>query len=332
MATSNVDPYGFERTEDFDFESYEEFMKTYLSVLSRRASRWSSDLLMGSKKVSRSQKLKRFIRKGIPSEHRPTIWMQMSGAETRRQQNPNVYRQLLQEKHDPQLVETIKTDIPRTFPDNIYFQDTPSDPQCKRAPLFNVLVALGHKNPSIGYCQGLNFIAGLLLLIVKDEEKVFWLMDTLINNMLPDYYAPDMMGVKIDSEVLGDLVKVRDPQLYAFMESAGAAWSIVCTKWLICVFADVLPIETLLRVWDCLFYEGDKVIFRVGLTLLIHNRDKILRCQHFPQIMSTIKAIVMDEYSLNCHNFLQAIFKEPKRLSRAEIQKLRLHHRAQFSK
>ena len=33
--------------------------------------------------------------------------------------------------------------------------------------------------------KGLNFIAGLLLLIIKDEEKVFWLMDTLINHILP---------------------------------------------------------------------------------------------------------------------------------------------------
>ena len=44
-------------------------------------------------------------------------------------------------------------DIPRTFPDNIYFQDTPGDPQAKRGPLYNVLVALGTKNPSVGYCQ-----------------------------------------------------------------------------------------------------------------------------------------------------------------------------------
>jgi len=33
--------------------------------------------------------------------------------------------------------------------------------------------------------QGLNFIAGLMLLVVHDEEKVFWLMDTLLNKILP---------------------------------------------------------------------------------------------------------------------------------------------------
>ena len=40
-------------------------------------------------------------------------------------------------------------------------------------------------NSSVFIFQGLNFIVGLLLLIVKDEEKVFWLVDTLMNDLLP---------------------------------------------------------------------------------------------------------------------------------------------------
>ena len=38
---SHVDPYGFERSEDFDSQAYEEFFSGYLSVLARRASKWS---------------------------------------------------------------------------------------------------------------------------------------------------------------------------------------------------------------------------------------------------------------------------------------------------
>ena len=33
--------------------------------------------------------------------------------------------------------------------------------------------------------QGMNFIAGILLLVVKNEEKTFWLMDTIVNDMFP---------------------------------------------------------------------------------------------------------------------------------------------------
>lgn len=53
------------------------------------------------------------------------------------------------------LVESIKIDLPRTFPDNIYFEDHNT-----RFQLFNVLVAYAHHNKDVGYCQGLNYIAG----------------------------------------------------------------------------------------------------------------------------------------------------------------------------
>ena len=43
----------------------------------------------------------------------------------------------------------------------------------------------GIQHKFCGLFQGLNFIAGLLLLIVKDEHKVFWLMDTIVNKLVP---------------------------------------------------------------------------------------------------------------------------------------------------
>lgn len=38
---------------------------------------------------------------------------------------------------------------------------------------------------SLFYPQGMNFIAGYLLIITKDEEKSFWLMDALLGRILP---------------------------------------------------------------------------------------------------------------------------------------------------
>lgn len=33
--------------------------------------------------------------------------------------------------------------------------------------------------------QGMNFIAGYLLLVTKDEEKSFWLLEALLGRILP---------------------------------------------------------------------------------------------------------------------------------------------------
>lgn len=181
-----VDPYGFERSEDFDYESYEELMSEYLVVLTRRSIKWSK-LLKGKSKVQKNMKLKRYVRKGIPNEHRALIWMAASGAQDQLERNPGHYQSLLGAEHDPKLVETIKTDLNRTFPENIYFRKT-SNP-CMQKALYNVLLAYGHHNPAVGYCQGMNFIAGYLLIVTKDEEKSFWLMEALLSRILPDCSA-----------------------------------------------------------------------------------------------------------------------------------------------
>lgn len=68
ICFSTVDEYGFERHDDFDYESYEEFMSVYLKVLASRAQKWS--LLLGEgKSVKRTNTVKRYVRKGIPSKY-----------------------------------------------------------------------------------------------------------------------------------------------------------------------------------------------------------------------------------------------------------------------
>ena len=67
-----MDEYGFERPNDFDYESYEEFISSYLKVLARRAKKWR-ELLGDNKSVKRNVTMKRYIRKGIPAEYRGKV-------------------------------------------------------------------------------------------------------------------------------------------------------------------------------------------------------------------------------------------------------------------
>lgn len=59
------------------------------------------------------------------------------------------------------IIDVIKIDIPRTFPENIFFSQSDELPE----KLYNVLVAYAHHNTEVGYCQGLNYIVGMLFLI-----------------------------------------------------------------------------------------------------------------------------------------------------------------------
>ncbi|XP_061597472.1 growth hormone-regulated TBC protein 1-A [Cololabis saira] len=322
-----VDPYGFERPEDFDYESYEELMSDYLVVLTRRAIKWSK-LLKGKRKVQKNVKLKRYVRKGIPNEHRAFIWMAASGAQDQLEKNSGYYQSLLVAQHDSKLMETIKTDLNRTFPDNVHFRKR-STP-CLQKALYNVLLAYGTHNPAVGYCQGMNFVAGYLLIITKDEEKSFWLMDALLGRILPDYYSPAMLGLKTDQEALGEMVKVKIPQVWQVMLNHNVMWTLVVSRWFICLYIDVLPVETVLRIWDCLFYEGSKILFRVALTLIHHNQALIEQAQSLPDVCDSFKRITHGPFVDECHTFLQTIFTEPGSLSMATLTKLRATCRARI--
>lgn len=145
-----IDPYGFERPEDFDYAAYEEFFSTYLVILTKRAIKWSK-LLKGNGGVRKSVTVKRYVRKGIPLEHRARVWMAVSGAQARMDQSPGYYHRLLEGESSSSLDEAIRTDLNRTFPDNVMFRKT-ADP-CLQKTLYNVLLAYGLHNPDVGYCQ-----------------------------------------------------------------------------------------------------------------------------------------------------------------------------------
>lgn len=53
--------------------------------------------------------MKRYVRKGIPLEHRAHVWLAVSGAQARLEQNPGYYQRLLQGEGRPELEEAIRT-------------------------------------------------------------------------------------------------------------------------------------------------------------------------------------------------------------------------------
>ncbi|KAM6985099.1 growth hormone-regulated TBC protein 1-A-like [Aplochiton taeniatus] len=330
-----VDPYGFERAEDF--ESYEEMMQDYVAVLDKRSFRWTK-LLQAKDNVEKNLKVKRFVRKGVPNQHRVRIWMVASGAQEQLDKNPGYFHSLIGMDHDTKLSETIHTDIHRTFPNNVLFRNT-SELSLQKV-LYDVLLAYGHHNKAVGYCQGMNFIAGYLIIITENAEKSFWLMDALLGRILPDYYSPAMMGLKTDQAVLEELVRVKAPAVGQVMAQHPGVWPLLVSHWFICLYIDILPVETVLRILDCLFYEGSKILFRVALTLILHHQALIIQTRSLPEVVECFKHITRGAFTMDCHTFMQVrfnmmrfplfnpgalfkIFTEPGSLSMAAVTKLR---------
>nr|XP_039251243.1 growth hormone-regulated TBC protein 1-like [Styela clava] len=329
---SNIDEYGFIRGKDFDYKSYENFFSEYTTVLAKRAARWNWLLDDGAKtKIKTDFRVKRFCRKGIPMQFRKMVWMNISGAQKRLDKNTGLYRRLVNDYQtsasDESLLDAIQTDIDRTFPDNVHYRSGETAKKGKRPELDRVLTGVGRYKKEIGYCQGMNYIAALLLLIIDDEESVFWLMVTLLEDILPpDYYTNSLVGIRTDMEVLGDLVKERNPAVSSCFERESIDWVLISSKWFICLYADILPTETVLRIWDCLFTEGSKILFRVALQLISIRADKVKLADDMPGIIEAFRDFNKDDAALECHAFMQDCFVEKTPLRMSQIKKLRKIH------
>lgn len=151
----------------------------------------------------------------------------------------------------------------------------------------------------------INLFLGLLLIITRDEEASFWLLKCLVENILPKYYISTMSGLITEIEVLSQLIAIKEPEIYRHVKEIGVPWAVITTKWFVCLFSEVLPTETVLRIWDCLFYEGSKILFRVALTLIRINKENILKCTDLAMLVSCFKDMVTDSYVVKCHDFME---------------------------
>ena len=305
---SRHDEYGFQRPKGFDYISYDKFMTEYVAILVKRAKRWETFLgkTPNYRKLKRSAKLERFVHKGIPMSLRGSIWMEITDARKKKEENPTLYQDLLLKKvKKDSIIEQIALDIPRTFPTNIFFRG--KDPKSLEQPLFNVLLAFANQNSTIGYCQGLNYVVGMLLLVTKNEEQSFWILKCLLEDILPDYYSPDLPGLLVDMKVLNLLVEEHCPKLAKHLAAQNVTWELICSKWFICLFCDILPIETVLRIWDCILYNGSGIVMKVALLTVILHEDEMLKTKDFVELVTNFKTFTMSKKVLNCHEFIQKL-------------------------
>lgn len=69
--------------------------------------------------------------------------------------------------------------------------------------------------------------------------------------------------------------------------------------------------QTVLRIWDCLFNEGSKILFRVALTLIKQHQAFILEAGSVADICERFKEITRGGFVTECHTFMQVSVGAP---------------------
>lgn len=203
-----------------------------------------------------------FARGGVPCSIRGRVWRSLlerslGGAgdhpELRAALNdPTYYACLLRRRgraSHATVRRLIRTDAKRTFGAHRHARRL----QCSVA---RVLDAYSHRNPAVGYCQSMNFLAATLLLFMR-EEDAFWCLCCLVERVLPPgMYASQLQGLTAELRLISDELSRSHGSLLMHMQRSGLSIDACCSRWLMTCFVTVLPLPAALRMWDLLLWDA----------------------------------------------------------------------------
>uniref|UniRef100_A0A9J7XYX3 TBC1 domain family member 4 n=1 Tax=Cyprinus carpio carpio TaxID=630221 RepID=A0A9J7XYX3_CYPCA len=232
------------------------------------------------------------VGQGVPRQHRGEIWKFLSEQYLLRQEVPSnkppnndtPYKELLKQLTSQQ--HAILIDLGRTFPTHPYFSAQLGAGQLS---LYNLLKAYSLLDPEVGYCQGLSFVAGVLLLHMCEEDAFHMLRFLMYDMGLRKQYRPDMIILQIQMYQLSRLLHDYHRELYTHLEQYEIGPSLYAAPWFLTAFASHFPLGFVARVFDMLFLQGSEVIFKVALSLLGSHKPLILQHDNLESIVEFIK-------------------------------------------
>ena len=184
---------------------------------------------------------------------------------------------------DP-YTEQINLDLKRTFTDDKEFTSRPEYISQMR----NILASYAKRNSSVGYCQGMNYLAGMIVRVVENEEDAFWTFWNLFECILPIDYFCLMTEILIDQKVFTSLVQKHKKRLYRHIHKSGLDFALISFQWFVCLLSSNLSKEISETIWDFMFLEGSVAIFRGALAILSILEQTLLKVNQFTELYSVL--------------------------------------------
>ncbi|XDV24599.1 hypothetical protein PO909_028725 [Leuciscus waleckii] len=252
---------------------------------------------------------------GIPKEWRKRVWLTLADQylhsisidweKTMRfafndRSNPD----------DDSLGIQIVKDLHRTGCSSYCGQEAEQD----RVVLKRVLLAYARWNKTVGYCQGFNVLAALILEVTEGNEgDALKVMIYLIDKVLPDsYFANNLRALSVDMAVFRDLLRLKLPELSQHLQhlqkvanrEGGGSYeppltNVFTMQWFLTMFATCLPHHNVLKIWDSVFFEGSEMLLRVALAIWAKLGERIEECQTADEFYSTMGCLTQEMLERN---------------------------------
>nr|XP_045009384.1 TBC1 domain family member 30 [Jaculus jaculus] len=264
---------------------------------------------------------------GIPKEWRRKVWLTLADhyLHSIAIDWDKTMRFTFNERSNPDddsMGIQIVKDLHRTGCSSYCGQEAEQD----RVVLKRVLLAYARWNKNVGYCQGFNILAALILEVVEGNEgDALKIMIYLIDKVLPEsYFVDNLRALSVDMAVFRDLLRMQLPELSQHLDTlqrtankeSGGGYeppltNVFTMQWFLTLFATCLPNHTVLKIWDSVFFEGSEIILRVSLAIWAKLGEQIECCETADEFYSTMGRLtqeMLENDLLQSHELMQTVY------------------------
>lgn len=264
---------------------------------------------------------------GIPQEFRRRLWLTLAEKhlQARGVSWPHAESFCFNEWSNPdddELGDQIVKDLHRTGC-SLFCGEEAEDNQ---AMLKRVLLAFARWNKGVGYCQGFNMLAAIILEVMERQESdALKVMIYLIEGVLPEsYFANNLRGLSVDMAVFRDLLRLHLPHLSRHLEhlqhdaadlTTGTIYeppltNVFTMQWFLTLFSNCLPRDTVMRVWDLTFLQGNEVLLRTALAIWDGLARRILEvhsADEFYTVMGLLTREMLSTGLMDANKLVQTV-------------------------
>ena len=169
-----------------------------------------------------------------------------------------------------ELTDVIEVDVARSFQKNT---------EINSRNLKNILKAYALFNKNLGYCQGMNYIAGTLFLVIQDEEASCRCLSAMIEMFsMNSLFTNNLKKLKKLFYIFDRLIVMYLPEINETFKDAWVFSDHFSSAWFLTLFSSILhtKFEILVKIWDLFFLQGWKAIFKICIVILKKYSEKLI--------------------------------------------------------
>ncbi|OQR90217.1 hypothetical protein THRCLA_09404 [Thraustotheca clavata] len=169
-------------------------------------------------------------------------------------------------------IKLVKLDMPRTFGNHPLFQDGAVGTQ----KTYEVLEAYTCYRPDLGYVQGMSYLAAILCLHMDSFSAFKAMVSLLSTRLLFDMYRLEEDRTFHYLDVYEMILKHELPNLHAHFDEIGMDPKMYVVDWAFTLFTRCVPLDLVLRIWDCYILLGTPFFFQACMAFLIMYEQSLL--------------------------------------------------------